>query len=154
LIFVCAYRKKYLKKKITLSLQMAFQTRSDVNGLSFFGTFNEAFNAWKEDDTIWKISFDDADGTHMRWRPKTKKEAWENEDCLENLLEEYANEQNLEKVYWVWQSAHDDINYLEQLIQMQYAGEITEEERNKLLDRANIKCVMSEVDFVNRFTML
>ena len=133
---------------------MAFQTRSDVNGLGFFDTFNEAFNAWKEDNSIWKISFRNRDGTWMRWRPKTKKEAWENEDCLENLLEEYANEQNLEKVYWVWQSAHDDINYLEQLIQMQYAGEITEEERNKLLDRANIKCVMSEVDFVNRFTML
>ena len=132
---------------------MAFQTRSDVNGLSFFGTFNEAFNAWKEDDTIWKISFDDADGTDMRWRPKTKKDVWDNEDCLENLSEEYANEPNLEKVYWVWQSACD-MKYLQELIQMQDAGEITEEESHKLLDRANIKCVMTEVDFVDRFTML
>jgi len=131
---------------------MSFQTRSDVNGLGFFGTFNEAFNAWKKDNTIWKISFD-ADGTHMRWRPKIKKDVWDNEDCLENLLEEYANELNLEKVYWVWQSACD-IEYWEQLIQMQDVGEITEEEADKLLDRANIKCVMTEVDFVNRFTML
>jgi hypothetical protein len=132
---------------------MAFQTRTDEGELRSFDTFSEAFNAWKEDNSIWKISFSDADGTLMRWRPKTKKDAWENEDCLENLSKEYANEPNLEKVYWVWQSACD-IKYWEQLIKMQDAGEITEEESHKLLDRANIKCVMTEVDFVNRFTML
>jgi hypothetical protein len=132
---------------------MAFQTRSDVNGLGFFDTFNDAFNAYKADNTIWKISFDDADRTHMRWRPKTKKDVWENEDCLGRLSEEYANEPNLEKVFWVWQSVCD-MKYLKKLIQMQNAGEITREESDKLLDRANIKCVMSEVEFVNRFKML
>jgi len=131
---------------------MAFQTLTYENVVSSFNTFNDAFNAWKADNSIWTISFRLKDDTEMRWRPKTKKEAWENEDCLENLLEEYANEQNLEKVYWVWQSACD-IKYRKELIQMQDAGEITEEEAHKLLDRANIKCVMTEVDFVKRFTM-
>jgi hypothetical protein len=46
------------------------------------------------------------------------------------------------------------MKYLKKLIQMQDAGEITREEADKLLDRANIKCVISEVDFVNMFTML
>jgi hypothetical protein len=35
---------------------MEFQTRSEVNGLSFYKTLEEAEKAAKLDKTIWKIS--------------------------------------------------------------------------------------------------
>lgn len=133
---------------------MAFQTRSEVNGLNVFDTFIEAFNASKADKTIWKISFDDADGTDMRWRPKTKNDVWGNEDCLENLSPEYAMEQNLGRVFWVWQTICPDMEYMEELMQKEEAGEITNAEADKMMERANIKCVLTEEEFVNRFRMI
>ena len=132
-----------------------FQTCSHINGTNIYKTFIEAFNAYKEDKSIWKISFDDADGTSMRWRPKTKSilDIWENEDCLLNLSATYSAEQDTNRVFWVWQLAID-VEYFCELIAKRNRGEITHNECSRLNDRANIKCVLTEEEFVNRFKML
>lgn len=36
---------------------MKFQTRSEENGLTYFSTLKEAIEAWKNDPSVWKISF-------------------------------------------------------------------------------------------------
>ena len=36
---------------------MEVQTRSEENGLEFFGTIAEAFDHAKKDETVWKVSF-------------------------------------------------------------------------------------------------
>ena len=63
-------------------MEKEFETRGDVPGTKHSGTnywysFMDAYNAIKEDDSIWKLSFKDQQGINMRWRPKTKKDIWE-----------------------------------------------------------------------------
>lgn len=36
---------------------MEIQTRSEANGCQYFNSLKEAFDAAKQDSTIWKISF-------------------------------------------------------------------------------------------------
>jgi len=42
------------------------QTRDEEDGLLAHATVEHAFNAARRDDTIWKISFDAEDGSHVR----------------------------------------------------------------------------------------
>jgi hypothetical protein len=42
------------------------QTRSEVNGLMQYKTFQEAYKAVKEDSSIWKISFSLPNGERAR----------------------------------------------------------------------------------------
>ena len=130
---------------------MAFQTRSEITGIEYFNSFLEAFNNYKEDQTVWKISFDNKDSVHMRWRPKKKGNVWDNEDCILNLSVEYTNEQNLDRIYWVWQDLMPEEVYMEELLRRKQTGEILEEEYKRLWDRACIRGVLTEEEFVNSY---
>ena len=88
----------------------------------------------------------------MRWRPKTKKDIWENEDCLDNLSVEYANEIDIERVYWVWQHAMSPI--FKELNQKLDNGEITWEEFEKLNSRTSIQQVLTDEEFLNQYRFL
>lgn len=58
-------------------IQPEVQTRSESSGLEHFGSIQEAYTAWEQDDSIWKISFSvlTENGERMcRFRPVTKKD--------------------------------------------------------------------------------
>lgn len=42
------------------------QTRSEINGLMQYNSFKAAYQAAKEDNTIWKISFNFPNGERVR----------------------------------------------------------------------------------------
>jgi hypothetical protein len=46
---------------------MSYQTRSDTFGCFYFDSLEDAYKAWKQDQTIWKISFKDESGVDHRW---------------------------------------------------------------------------------------
>lgn len=75
-----------------------FQTRSEINGVSFYPTFKKAFIGYTNDKTVWKISF----GGH-RWRPKRRSDTWSpfSERKLEEISGEYKNCDVKGKVFWV-----------------------------------------------------
>lgn len=84
-----------------------YQTRSEASGISHHARFIDAFHAYKSNRTIWKISWEDEDGTHYRWRPKTLKSTWhpQTEEKLRELCPEYAEEEDETRVFWVNQLA-------------------------------------------------
>jgi hypothetical protein len=127
---------------------MEFQTRSDnpLNDIKQHNTLSAAFAEYKSDPEVWKISFQ-----NMRWRPKTHSNIWENEDCLCNLSIEYANERDLNKVFWVWQSIIPEKQVYEFIMKECYEGRITNEEAERRIDRANIREVLTEEQFKNKF---
>ena len=137
-----------IKKKLCSKMNSQFQTCSHDYGTQFYTTFLDAFEAYKNDKSIWKISWDDC----HRWRPKAKKDIWENEETLVNLSEEYADEENVSRVFWVWQLTIPE--NCDELFAMEKNGEITKEEMNKQWDRACIKSVITQEEFVNRFRFL
>lgn len=138
-------------------------TRSDNPGSRYPGTFYHptfaaAYEAWQQDNDIWKISFQH-NGIKMRWIPKTHNDIWENEDCLNNLSSEYANEQDSSRIYWIWQDigVANCMDITTKLVN----GEITNAEAIKLIkevqdkvDRECIKEVMTNEGFANRFNNL
>lgn len=79
------------------------QTRSGTNGLQFFESVKNAYEAYLNDKSIWKISFEDEDGKH-RWVKKKKSEddgKFVDEKTLCNLSEDYANCTNDdETIFW------------------------------------------------------
>jgi len=127
---------------------MEFQTRSynPLNGVKQHNTLSEAFAEYKRDPEVWKISFQD-----MRWRSKTHHDVWENEDCLSNLSIEYANERDPNKVFWVWQSCIPEIQVYKFIMKECIEGRITNEEAELRIDRANIREVLTEQQFKNKF---
>ena len=138
-------------------MEQKFTTRGDVPGTKHSGTrywnsFMDAYNAIKEDDSIWKLSFKDQQGINMRWRPKTKKDIWENEDCLDNLSAEYANENDFERVYWVWQHAMSPI--FQELNRKLGNGEITWKEFEEQESRTSIQQVLTDEEFLNQYRFL
>jgi hypothetical protein len=128
-----------------------FQTRNDVGIIRVFPTFMEAYQAWKQDPTIWKISFNDNDGIPMRWVVKTKADQWENEDVLLGLNPEYANNPDRHAIYWVFQSmrAHNERAIRQQIVEEL----IAENEGERLIDRARLLNILSDMEFVNQFRM-
>ena len=135
---------------------MAFQTRSDnpYNGIKHHDSLSAAFAEYKRDPKVWKISFDwQSDNTviDMRWRPKTRRDVWENEDCLCNLSSEYANERDRNKVFWVWQSGLPDDNVFDAIMNEFKEGRITKDELDRRISRANIREVLTEQQFKNKF---
>jgi len=127
---------------------MTYQTRSETTGIKSHNTFTEAFAEYKNDQTVWKISFD-----CMRWRPKTRSEKWsvKSEECLCNLSTEYANENDFAKVYWVWQSIIPEKKVFLTLTKDFNQNLISEEEYENRIDCANIRDVLTEEQFVNNF---
>ena len=133
---------------------MAFQTRSRMHGVKQHDSLYAAFTECKSDPEVWKISFEWQCGNNiinMRWRPKTRSDVWENEDCLFNLSSEYANERDHNKVFWVWQSALPEDNVFDEIMKDLSEGRITRVDANRLIDRANIREVLTEQQFKNKF---
>lgn len=61
----------------TLEYKPEVQTRSETSGLEHFESIQEAYTAWKQDDSIWKISFSMATNIgekRCRFRPVTKED--------------------------------------------------------------------------------
>src|SRR5947209_2863592 len=83
---------------------MQVQTRNDIGEIKRFNAMQEAYTAWKQDSTIWKISFIDKDDKPHRFRPKYNKERdkWSesSEAKLELLSEAYRNASK-EQLFWV-----------------------------------------------------
>jgi hypothetical protein len=131
---------------------MAYKTCSIEKGVVIYKTFIDAYNASINDKSIWKLSFN-VDRKEMRWRLKTKSDNWLNENCITQLSEEYKMEQNQDRVFWVLQITCD-FEYLHELFAREKLNEITRKEIYKLLARANIKCVLTTEEFVNKFKML
>ena len=130
---------------------MEFQTRSDETGLLFFSTLQDAYDMWKKDPTIWKISW--YDGTNdYRWRPKTKQEDWspESEERLANMSEKYKNAKNTE-IFWVQQYImppnHQDL--FEKFAKKQ----ITDSEFEKEYSKCCLEEVLSDEEFRQRFNL-
>jgi hypothetical protein len=46
--------------------QMEIQTRSDINGINMFESFEAAMREAENDETIWKISFSLPNGERIR----------------------------------------------------------------------------------------
>jgi hypothetical protein len=129
-----------------LPFSMAYRVLSNVGygQVHVCDTFAEAYDVCAGDDVFTAISFDG-----MEWVYKTKGDIWESEDCLENLNEEYKNEEDLENGYWVWFASvapnHNDI------VNMEACGLITSKERNAMYFRACVMEVLNEQTFMNRF---
>jgi len=129
-----------------LPFSMAYRVSNLGHGLVHAcDTFAEAYDVCANDDDnfVW-ISFDG-----MEWVYKTKGDIWESEDCIENLNEEYKNEQDLENGYWVWFASvapnHNDI------VNMEASGLTTSKERDVMYFRACVIEVLNEQTFMNRF---
>jgi hypothetical protein len=75
-----------------------YQTRSDINGIEFYPYLEDALDAFKNDKTIWKISFSTGNKNY-RLKPKYAIHEWsdELELKLNNLNLNYASHKN-EKV--------------------------------------------------------
>lgn len=76
---------------------MEVQTRSDSHrgkhpGCNYFSSVKEAYEAWKTDKNIWKISFDDKEGEH-RYRPKLRSSLFnlKSEERMCQLSQTYKN---------------------------------------------------------------
>jgi len=128
-----------------LPFSMAYRVSNGHGRVYACDTFAEAYDVCANDDdnVVW-ISFDG-----MEWVYKTKGDIWESEDCIENLNEEYKNEQDLENGYWVWFASvapnHNDI------VNMEASGLITSKERDVMYFRACVIEVVNENTFMNRF---
>ncbi len=57
------------------------QCRSEEYGLSYYDTFEEAFNAASRDHTIWKMSWDEIGGGRVRMVRRTDN-TWEYEPII------------------------------------------------------------------------
>lgn len=79
-----------------------FQTRSDnIPSLRNFKTFDEAYAAFKQDNSIYRISFDG-----QNWIPKyMSDEEWykQPEQKLRKLSKSYAEEKS--DLYWIHQTS-------------------------------------------------
>ncbi len=90
--------------RVNIAMDKEFQTRDYQGRLAFYSSLEDAINAFKNDELIWKISFED-----MRWLPKRKGEKkgatdFESltiEGHLNNLSPTYANEQDGEALFFV-----------------------------------------------------
>jgi len=133
---------------------MEFQTCNSYGSIQFFTTFTQAYQAWQQDSTIFKISFDSNDGTPLRWIPKVKSIedlfSTQSEQNINELCPEYMIEQNPETVYLIRQAMITP-NHIEIYI-LYVLGKITEQEYNsRNLVGKIIECITTE-QFVERYS--
>lgn len=67
------------------------QTRSEVNGLVFWPTLDEAQAAADKDETIWKISYTGEDGVRVRL-VRQENGSWKDEPLMDAVNEALARE--------------------------------------------------------------
>ena len=84
------------------------QTRNEVGELCFFDSVKNAYKAWQDDNTIWKISWSYF-GVRFRFVVKMKTDVWsvEGEAKLCKLSESYRN--GVDDVFFVNQTISGDI---------------------------------------------
>jgi hypothetical protein len=112
--------------------------------LRFFDTFKKAFDAYKKDPTIYKISW-----RKNRWLPKSKSDVWEphSEDKLKTLSKKYELEKNINAIYWVHQSVMPN-----RLPSKAYFDDrLTKKEQETLWDSDCLQEIITEEEFLQRF---
>ena len=130
-----------------ISICEPYQTRNYKGSLKYYSTFSETYNAFLEDPTIWKISFD-KDGKCYRWISKQKTHLWKShcENRLNELSSAYASD-NTNGLFWV----NEPMDYPE-------FGEIynnmimSQEQKNVLLDTMRIIQVVTNDEFLRMFS--
>ena len=83
---------------------MSFQTRNDSGETTSYRTFNESFEAYQKDPSIWKISFENGD----RWVKKTCDDVWNplSEEKLANMSNTYRI--SFGQIFWILQKTMAD----------------------------------------------
>jgi len=129
-----------------------YQTRSDGNGrysgLHYFPSLDQAYAAWQEDPSIWKISWD-INGEHYRFRPKFKKDQWNqlSEVKLVVLSDEYRDSSN-ESLFWIRQSV--EVPHFNRLNQLKQDYNLAETEFENLCLAEMILEVVPDNQFINK----
>ena len=112
-----------------------------------FSTVREALVSYAQDKgEVCKISFNG-----MRWRPKFKKDVWDNEDCLENLSESYRDERNPISIFFVLQDVIPSKKVFMEILSDERAGLISRQEADRRIDRACLRQVLTEQAFYNLY---
>ena len=124
-----------------------FQTRSDsfggnYPGTEYFHTLSEAVCAYKEDNSIWKISWTDSEsGTRYRIRPKYSllSARWGSlsEHKLQSLCSSYADAPE-HKLFWVYQSIDAICDEIVSRAEAGITKKMTEEEEEEQCARCLI----------------
>lgn len=125
---------------------MSFQTYSNWNGANQYETFLEAYNAWKLDSTIWKISFE-FNGVDMIWCPKMKSDRWHrlSEERIGKMLQQYADEHDLSKVYWILQTSANKLDLVLRWKALVASGEFSEERCSKVMITFDVSEVILQI---------
>lgn len=137
--------------------QIEFQTRSNSSrgkygGLNYFRSIDKAYGAWKEDPSIWKISWSDGE-IDFRYLVKTKKKVWHQieEDRILELYPRYSCASK-DQIFWVYEKLEPQVSDI--LIKKKILGEISEEEYQKQkkiyknkMRRENIVEVLTDEEF-------
>lgn len=126
--------------------QMEIQTRNEEGSLQFFSTFEEALQEQKRDPTVWKISWDGTNDIRHRVRLVTKEDIlrWWTPESREKLtkISQLYQEAEEDDLLWIWQ---DTMSYRHmELMKKAVMGEITYEEKEKLLNTDVIRGVYTE----------
>lgn len=120
---------------------MAVQIRSETTGLGFVSDVKSAYNAWKKDSNIWKISWDG-----YRFRPKTKEDRWDpkTEERLAELCPQYRDAK-MEEIFWVDQKIlpHPDV--------LRSRNTMSEEEFDQLFAISCISEILPDEEFRKKF---
>lgn len=127
---------------------MAYQTRTELGNIRQYETFRQAVDAYRQDKTITKISFEG-----NRWIAITKQYEFSPSvhATLQNLSQIFALEENILRIFWVrWDSMPDDV-IVDQLFQERRDGKISKEQFREMWKLSCIKEVLTEESFLNRF---
>jgi len=141
---------------------MAFRVESSKTGVTYCNTFKEAFDTSKKEGKYFiQLQFDlhdtkESEPITMRWRCKLKKQLWcvESEKVLCKISEDYANEKNPNKIFWIWQMVTPKEPLFLELIGKLARKEITREEYDDIYFPNCIQDVCSEKVFQQRFESL
>lgn len=123
---------------------MSYQTRSNDGETLRFASFLEAYDAWKNNRDIYKISF--GDGINNRWLVKIPTQNRWHEQCeelLESLNSTYSRTSN--KIFWIEKSVMAP-NYDKLILK-----EPCKDRRKLLNDLSSIKSCLTDDEFRNKY---
>ena len=69
---------------------MSLQTRNGCGELAHHSSLQEAFQAWKSDSTIWKISYVSDGGEPHRWIHDEDNGVWKDEPLVPSVDENFV----------------------------------------------------------------
>ena len=106
------------------------KTWSMTGNIEIFYSVKDAFEHYKKDKRVWKISFLGSEGAEEHWRPKTKSERCQNEDVLKSKSAEYLQETNYHKIFWIMQSKDAPSDVVDYTKEKKLCGLLTDVEVN------------------------